>query len=169
MLLVNQGTVLCWWWCSPVNKKWIKSLIVQVWSGGHLVADRNRRCCSCSKTFSSRCSSSSIKTSETNVWHEACPSWWKGKQTFNIFSQLPFFEQGKPLDGNDVSGALCLATPWPGLARTVFGDHKRYVDTYFSVYPGYYFTGDGALRDKDGYYQITGRMDDVINVTGHRY
>ena len=80
-----------------------------------------------------------------------------------------FFEQGKPLDGNDVSGALCLATPWPGLARTVFGDHKRYVDTYFSVYPGYYFTGDGALRDKDGYYQITGRMDDVINVTGHRY
>jgi len=77
-------------------------------------------------------------------------------------------EKGKPLDGNDVSGALCLATPWPGLARTVFGDHKRYVDTYFSVYPGYYFTGDGALRDKDGYYQITGRMDDVINVTGHR-
>merc|ERR1711872_86925 len=70
--------------------------------------------------------------------------------------------------GNGVSGALCMATPWPGIARTVFGDHKRFVETYFSVFPGYYFTGDGALRDKDGFYQITGRMDDVINVTGHR-
>jgi len=77
-------------------------------------------------------------------------------------------EKGKVLSGNDVSGALCLGTPWPGMARTVFGDHKRYVETYFSTYPGYYFTGDGALRDRDGYYQITGRMDDVINVTGHR-
>merc|ERR1719356_1292237 len=77
-------------------------------------------------------------------------------------------EKGKVLTGNEVSGALCLGTPWPGMARTVFGDHKRYVETYFSVYPGYYCTGDGALRDKNGYYQITGRMDDVINVTGHR-
>ena len=69
-------------------------------------------------------------------------------------------EKGSVLTGNDVSGALCLGVPWPGIARTVFGDHKRFVETYFSPYPGYYFTGDGALRDKDGYYQITGRMDD---------
>merc|ERR1719184_15287 len=75
---------------------------------------------------------------------------------------------GLPLKGPSVSGALCLGTPWPGIARTVHGDHQRFVDTYFSTFPGYYFTGDGALRDKDGYYQITGRMDDVINVTGHR-
>ena len=77
-------------------------------------------------------------------------------------------EKGAILTGNNVSGALCLGVPWPGIARTVFGDHKRFVETYFSPYPGYYFTGDGALRDEDGYYQITGRMDDVINVTGHR-
>jgi len=77
-------------------------------------------------------------------------------------------EKGKLLEGNSVNGALCMGTPWPGIARTVHGDHKRFVETYFSTYPGYYFTGDGALRDKDGYYQITGRMDDVINVTGHR-
>jgi len=77
-------------------------------------------------------------------------------------------EKGTVLEGNNQSGALCMGTPWPGIARTVFGDHKRFVETYFSTFPGYYFTGDGALRDKDGYYQITGRMDDVINVTGHR-
>jgi len=77
-------------------------------------------------------------------------------------------EKGNELKGNNVSGALCMGTPWPGIARTVHGDHKRFVETYFSAYPGYYFTGDGALRDKDGFYQITGRMDDVINVTGHR-
>ena len=72
------------------------------------------------------------------------------------------------VEGDDVTGALCLATPWPGMARTVLGDHPRYVKTYFSTYPGYYFTGDGAKRDKDGYYQITGRLDDVINTSGHR-
>ena len=77
-------------------------------------------------------------------------------------------DKGNVLEGNNMSGALCLGTPWPGIARTVHGDHKRFVETYFSAYPGYYFTGDGALRDKDGFYQITGRMDDVINVTGHR-
>eukprot|EP00092_Neocalanus_flemingeri_P027906 GFUD01030297.1.p1 GENE.GFUD01030297.1~~GFUD01030297.1.p1 ORF type:complete len:671 (+),score=211.01 GFUD01030297.1:164-2176(+) len=77
-------------------------------------------------------------------------------------------DKGKAMEGNGVSGALCMGTPWPGIARTVHGDHKRFVETYFSAYPGYYFTGDGALRDKDGFYQITGRMDDVINVTGHR-
>jgi acetyl-CoA synthetase len=90
---------------------------------------------------------------------------------------LPFFgvkpvvvdpATGTVLEGNDVSGALCLATPWPGTARTVHGDHKRFKDTYFTQYPGYYFTGDGARRDEDGYYWITGRIDDVINVSGHR-
>uniref|UniRef100_A0A6Q2YED9 Acetyl-coenzyme A synthetase n=1 Tax=Esox lucius TaxID=8010 RepID=A0A6Q2YED9_ESOLU len=69
---------------------------------------------------------------------------------------------------NDVSGALCIAQPWPGMARTIFGDHKRFVDAYFKPYPGHYFTGDGAYRSKEGYYQITGRMDDVINISGHR-
>jgi len=65
-------------------------------------------------------------------------------------------------------GRLCLAQPWPGQARTVWGDHDRFVMTYFTAYPGYYFTGDGCRRDKDGYYWITGRVDDVINVSGHR-
>ncbi|NXR06830.1 ACS2L synthetase, partial [Semnornis frantzii] len=68
----------------------------------------------------------------------------------------------------DVSGALCIAQPWPGMARTIYGDHQRFVDAYFKPYPGYYFTGDGAYRTKKGYYQITGRMDDVINISGHR-
>lgn len=90
---------------------------------------------------------------------------------------LPFFgikpvlvdpATGTVLEGNNVSGALCLGTPWPGQARTVFGDHKRFRETYFTQYPGYYFTGDGARRDEDGYYWITGRIDDVINVSGHR-
>jgi acetyl-CoA synthetase len=65
-------------------------------------------------------------------------------------------------------GYLCLQLPWPGQARTVYGDHSRYVSTYFSMYDGLYFTGDGCLRDEDGYYWITGRVDDVINVSGHR-
>lgn len=65
-------------------------------------------------------------------------------------------------------GHLCLAHPWPGQARTVWGDHERYVATYFSRYAGYYFSGDGCSRDADGYYRITGRVDDVINVAGHR-
>ncbi len=65
-------------------------------------------------------------------------------------------------------GRLCLAYPWPGQARTVWGDHARFVATYFQHYPGYYFTGDGCRRDSDGYYWITGRVDDVINVSGHR-
>lgn len=80
-----------------------------------------------------------------------------------------FDEKGKVLTGQgDLYGALCLKTPWPGIARTIFGDHQRYVDTYFKPYPGYYFTGDGGHKDPKGYWQITGRMDDVINVTGHR-
>ncbi|MCP4810218.1 MAG: acetate--CoA ligase [Proteobacteria bacterium] len=65
-------------------------------------------------------------------------------------------------------GRLCLAQPWPGIARTVWGDHARYVSTYFSTFPGYYFTGDGCRRDADGYHWITGRVDDVLNVSGHR-
>jgi acetyl-CoA synthetase len=90
---------------------------------------------------------------------------------------LPFFgvkpvvieaETGVLLEGNGVSGALCLATPWPGQARTVWGDHQRFKDTYFTQYKGYYFTGDGCRRDADGYYWITGRIDDVLNVAGHR-
>ncbi|XP_071438054.1 acetyl-coenzyme A synthetase 2-like, mitochondrial isoform X3 [Pithys albifrons albifrons] len=77
-------------------------------------------------------------------------------------------ENGKVIEGNDVSGALCIAQPWPGMARTIYRDHQRFVDVYFKAYPGYYFTGDGAYRTKKGYYQITGRMDDVINISGHR-
>jgi acetyl-CoA synthetase len=73
-----------------------------------------------------------------------------------------------PIEGNGVEGALCLGAPWPGQARTVHGDHKRFRETYFTQYPGFYFTGDGARRDEDGYYWITGRIDDVINVSGHR-
>ncbi|MBV8559347.1 MAG: AMP-binding protein, partial [Acidimicrobiia bacterium] len=65
-------------------------------------------------------------------------------------------------------GNLCLADSWPGQMRTVFGDHERFIQTYFSTFPGRYFTGDGARRDADGYYWITGRVDDVINVSGHR-
>ncbi len=89
---------------------------------------------------------------------------------------LPFFGikpvlmdgEGKILEGNGVSGALCMASPWPGQARTVYGDHHRFKETYFTAYPGYYFTGDGCRRDEDGYYWITGRIDDVLNVSGHR-
>jgi acetyl-CoA synthetase len=66
------------------------------------------------------------------------------------------------------SARLCLGAPWPGQARTVYGDHQRFSETYFSQYPGYYFTGDGCRRDEDGYYWITGRIDDVLNVSGHR-
>ncbi|MEI7892453.1 MAG: acetate--CoA ligase [Myxococcales bacterium] len=90
---------------------------------------------------------------------------------------LPFFgvrptivdpTDGTVLEGNGISGALCLTSPWPGQARTVWGDHSRFRSTYFTQYPGKYFTGDGCLRDQDGYYWITGRIDDVLNVAGHR-
>jgi len=88
---------------------------------------------------------------------------------------LPFFgvkpalldTDGKELEG-EAEGILVFNHPWPSQARTLFGDHQRFIDTYFSAYPGYYFAGDGARRDKDGYYWITGRVDDVINVSGHR-
>uniref|UniRef100_A0A8C3AH89 Acetyl-coenzyme A synthetase n=1 Tax=Cyclopterus lumpus TaxID=8103 RepID=A0A8C3AH89_CYCLU len=76
--------------------------------------------------------------------------------------------EGKVLTSNDVSGALCIAQPWPGMARTIHNNHQRFIETYCRPHPGYFFTGDGAYRSKEGYYQITGRLDDVINVSGHR-
>jgi acetyl-CoA synthetase len=94
-----------------------------------------------------------------------------GSATLPFFGVKPVIvdpASGKPIEGNGVSGALCLGSPWPGQARTVHGDHHRFKETYFSQYPGYYFTGDGARRDEDGYYWITGRIDDVLNVSGHR-
>ncbi|HKI45085.1 MAG TPA: acetate--CoA ligase, partial [Balneolales bacterium] len=77
-------------------------------------------------------------------------------------------ERDQEIKGNSVQGNLCIKHPWPGIARTVYGDHDRYIENYFSRYPGYYFTGDGCRRDEDGYYRITGRVDDVLNVSGHR-
>ncbi|PKP74191.1 MAG: acetate--CoA ligase [Alphaproteobacteria bacterium HGW-Alphaproteobacteria-6] len=90
---------------------------------------------------------------------------------------LPFFgvrpavlnaESGKLQDGNPAEGVLCIADSWPGQMRTLWGDHQRFEEAYFQQYKGYYFTGDGCRRDEDGYYWITGRVDDVINVSGHR-
>ena len=76
--------------------------------------------------------------------------------------------EGKELKGNSVEGNLCIKFPWPGMARTLYGDHERFRQTYFTTYKGLYFTGDGVKRDEDGYYRILGRVDDVINVSGHR-
>ena len=90
---------------------------------------------------------------------------------------LPFFgvqpvvlepTSGEEIEGNGVEGVLCMKDSWPGQMRTVWGDHERFEKTYFSDYKGYYFTGDGCKRDADGDYWITGRVDDVINVSGHR-
>ncbi len=77
-------------------------------------------------------------------------------------------EKGEELHGNNVEGNFCMKFPWPGMARTVYGDHKRFQQTYFSTYNNLYFTGDGCKRDEEGFYRITGRVDDVINVSGHR-
>jgi acetyl-CoA synthetase len=125
------------------------------------------------------------------VGEERCPvvdTWWQTETGGILISPLPgatplkpgsatlplpgvkpvlVDAEGKVLEGA-AEGNLCLADSWPGQMRTVFGDHERFVQTYFSTYPGYYFTGDGARRDADGYYWITGRVDDVINVSGHR-
>ena len=125
------------------------------------------------------------------VGDERCPivdTWWQTETGGHLLTPLPgatalkpgsatrpFFGivpgivdgDGKLLEG-EASGALVITRPWPAQMRTVFGDHQRFVDTYFKTYPGYYFTGDGARRDADGYYWITGRMDDVLNVSGHR-
>ncbi len=125
------------------------------------------------------------------VGGEKCPivdTWWQTETGGILITPLPgatplkpgsatrpFFgikpllvdNEGQPLEGA-AEGNLCIADSWPGQMRTVYGDHERFVQTYFSTYPGRYFTGDGARRDEDGYYWITGRVDDVINVSGHR-
>ena len=125
------------------------------------------------------------------VGEERCPivdTWWQTETGAHMLTPLPGATGLKPgsatkpffgvqpalLDenGNEIkgegAGALCIKHSWPSQIRTVFGDHQRMVDTYFSTYKGYYFSGDGARRDADGYYWITGRMDDVLNVSGHR-
>ncbi len=125
------------------------------------------------------------------VGDERCPivdTWWQTETGGILISALPGAVALKPgsatlplpgiepllvdAEGKRVEGAaegnLCIAKPWPGIMRTVYKDHERFVQTYFSTFPGYYFTGDGARRDADGYWWITGRVDDVINVSGHR-
>ena len=100
------------------------------------------------------------------------PNSFEGKPTF---ATLPFVgvipalmdENGIELEGNSVEGCLCIKFPWPSMARTIWGNHQRYKETYFSAYDHMYFTGDGALRDENGHYRITGRVDDVIIVSGH--
>ena len=126
-----------------------------------------------------------------NIGKENCPivdTWWQTETGGILISPLPNITKLKPafatlplpgiqvalmgetqneLIGNGVNGSLCIKFPWPSIARTIWGDHQRYLETYFTAFPGYYFTGDGALRDEDGYYRITGRVDDVIIVSGH--
>ena len=126
------------------------------------------------------------------VGKEKCPiidTWWQtetggimmtplpgatptkpGSATFPFYGIEPVLltESGEEIKGNDVSGLLVMKASWPGQMRSIYGDHDRFVETYFSQFPGYYFTGDGARRDEDGYYWITGRVDDVLNVSGHR-
>lgn len=122
-----------------------------------------------------------------------CPivdTWWQTETGGHLMTPLPGAHATKPgaamkpffgikpvvlepttgaeIEGNDVEGVLCIADSWPGQMRTVWGDHERFEQTYFSDYKGYYFTGDGCRRDADGDYWITGRVDDVINVSGHR-
>ncbi|OUV04705.1 MAG: acetate--CoA ligase [bacterium TMED80] len=93
-----------------------------------------------------------------------------GSATLPFFGVQPVLltDNGKEIDGNSVQGLLALKSSWPGQMRTIYGDHNRFFDTYFSQFSGYYFTGDGARRDGDGYYWITGRVDDVLNISGHR-
>ena len=92
-----------------------------------------------------------------------------GSATQPFFGVQPILldTEGNEIDGEG-EGLLMIKASWPSQIRSVYGDHKRCIDTYFSAYPGYYFTGDGAKRDTDGYYWITGRVDDVLNVSGHR-
>jgi acetyl-CoA synthetase len=129
---------------------------------------------------------------DENIGKKHCPivdTWWQtetgGVMISNLagitkakpsFATLPLpgvqpllvNENGNEIEGNEVSGNLCIRFPWPGMLRTTYGDHERCRQTYFSTYKGLYFTGDGCLRDKDGDYRITGRVDDVLNVSGHR-
>ncbi|GEP51849.1 acetyl-coenzyme A synthetase [Flavobacterium noncentrifugens] len=126
-----------------------------------------------------------------HVGGKRCPlvdTWWQTETGGILISPVPFVTPTKPtyatlplpgiqpvlmdekrneIEGNQVVGSLCIKFPWPGIARTIWGDHQRYKDTYFSTFPGKYFTGDGALRDEVGYYRITGRVDDVVIVSGH--
>jgi acetyl-CoA synthetase len=126
-----------------------------------------------------------------NIGNKKCPivdTWWQTETGGILISPLPGItdliptfatlplpgvqpalmdDQKNEIIGNDVSGNLCIKFPWPSIARTIWGDHQRYKETYFTAYPGYYFTGDGALRDAKGNYRITGRVDDVIIVSGH--
>jgi len=125
------------------------------------------------------------------VGHENCPivdTWWQTETGGIMITPLPGATRTKPgsatrpffgiqpllvdADGNELEGVaggnLCIKHPWPGQMRTVYGDHERFIQTYFSTYKGLYFTGDGCRRDEDGYYWITGRVDDVLNVSGHR-
>ena len=92
-----------------------------------------------------------------------------GSATFPFFGIEPVLltDQGEEILGNNVTGLLAIKNSWPGQMRTIYGDHKRFIDVYFSKFPGYYFTGDGAKRDEDGYYWITGRVDDILCVSGH--
>ncbi|PZR07968.1 MAG: acetate--CoA ligase [Flavobacterium psychrophilum] len=115
-------------------------------------------------------------------------TWWQTETGSIMISPIPFVTPTKPtyatlplpgiqpvlmdelrneIEGNQVVGSLCIKFPWPGMARTIWGDHQRFKETYFSTFPGKYFTGDGALRDEVGYYRITGRVDDVVIVSGH--
>lgn len=126
-----------------------------------------------------------------HVGGKRCPlvdTWWQTETGSIMISPIPFVTPTKPtyaslplpgvqpvlmdemrneIEGNQVTGSLCIKFPWPSMARTIWGDHQRFKETYFTAFPGKYFTGDGALRDEVGYYRITGRVDDVIIVSGH--
>jgi acetyl-CoA synthetase len=126
-----------------------------------------------------------------HVGGKRCPlvdTWWQTETGGILISPIPFVTPTKPtyatlplpgiqpvlmdelrneIEGNQVVGSLCIKFPWPSIARTIWGDHERYKETYFTAFPGKYFTGDGALRDEVGYYRITGRVDDVVIVSGH--
>ncbi len=126
-----------------------------------------------------------------HVGGKRCPlvdTWWQTETGGIMISAIPFVTPTKPtyaslplpgiqpvlmdelrneIEGNQVNGSLCIKFPWPGMARTIWNDHQRFIDTYFTAFPGKYFSGDGALRDEVGYYRITGRTDDVIIVSGH--
>ena len=126
-----------------------------------------------------------------HVGKKKCPlvdTWWQTENGGIMISPIPFVTPTKPtyaslplpgiqpvlmdelrneIEENQVVGSLCIKFPWPSIARTIWGNHQRFIDTYFKAYPGKYFTGDGALRDEVGYYRITGRVDDVVIVSGH--
>jgi acetyl-CoA synthetase len=126
-----------------------------------------------------------------HVGKKNCPiidTWWQTETGGMMITPIPFVtptkpayatlplpgiqpalmdEQGNEITGNQASGSLCIKFPWPSIARTIWGDHQRYKETYFTAFKGKYFTGDGALRDEVGYYRITGRIDDIVIVSGH--